>query len=285
MGMNVHALLKAVSPIAGAIILAACAHDELKVSQGADRPTSKNVTIGTAATSRVDTTAGPKAGAEAQSATHADTSLTPDRSEWRPKMPMIRTGSCPGEDCSYGYLVTACEDLQLLATDLSGAKPTGITVHKGDTATLETGNLHLLEPGIVVMKRDYAITDIVDESNEYKAPLADTLRFFVGDTVYVLDYLELGAWNWWYRGKPGSGDEFWTGVLQRSYGPGDENRPAVSVSRPRGEWWYKLDVDSSNNGGWVRAGRGWWVELNFVRVDSDWKCGGPPGKSDLSGTQ
>lgn len=196
---------------------------------------------------------------------------------------MVREGSCPGEDCTYGYLVTACEDLQLLSTDSSGSKPTGIVVHKGDTVTLVTGNLHLLQPGIVVMKRDHAITDVIDEGSDYKAPLPDTLRFFAGDTVYVLDYLELGDWNWWYRGKPGSGAEFWTGPLQRSFGPGDEKRPAISILRPRGEWWYKLQVDSDSDRGWVRAGPGWWVDLNFVRVDSDWKCGGQPGKSDLSG--
>jgi len=196
---------------------------------------------------------------------------------------MVLAGSCPGEDCTYGYLVAACEDIPLVTTDSSGAKPTGIIVYKGDTVTLVTGNLHLLEPGIAVMKRDYAITDIVDD--DYKAPRPDTLRFFAGDTVYVLDYLELGSWNWWYRGKPGSGGEFWTGVLQRSHSRDDDKKPAVSISSPRGEWWYKLQVDTSDEGGWVRAARGWWVDLRFVSLSSGWKCGGPPGKSDVSVAQ
>ena len=65
----------------------------------------------------------------------------------------------------------------------------------------------------------------------------DTLRFFAGDTLYVLNYLDLGSWDWWYRGKAGVGQEFWSGALQRSFS-GRENLPAVSISAPRGDWWY-----------------------------------------------
>ena len=262
------------------ILLSGWAHDELKVEQGGQLPPSKTVIVAAAANSQADTAGEAKEAATSQPTNPGDTLPTPDRSQWRPKMPMVRAGSCPGEDCTYGYLVVACEDLPLLSTDSVRAKPLGTALHKGDTATLVTGNLHILEPGIVLMKRDYAITDVVDE--DYKAPRPDTLRFFSGDTVYVLDYLELGAWNWWYRGKPGGGDEFWTGVLQRSHGPGDEKKPAVAISKPRGEWWYQLQIDAGNEGGWIRVERGWWVELKFVRLDSDWKCGGRPGKSDVS---
>ena len=195
---------------------------------------------------------------------------------------MVRVGACPGEDCTYGNLVTACESLPLVATDSVGAKPTGVVVHRGDTVTLATGNLHLIEPGIVLVKRDYAITDVVDESADYKAPRSDTLRFVAGDTVYVLNYLELGAWEWWYRGKPGSGDEFWTGAFQRSYGPGDDQRPAVAISKPRGEWWYKLQVGTDGEGGWMRGGRGRWIDRKFIPLNSDWKCGSDPADSDES---
>lgn len=281
--MRITTLSKAAFLTTTALFSAGCAHDESKVAQPGNVRVSNDVAVTTAGKGQVDTAGELRLQAEAQQSSPAETLPTPDRSQWRPRMPMVRAGSCPGEDCTYGYVVQACEDLPLVETDSSGAKPTGIIVHKGDSATLVTGNLHLLQPGIVVMKRDYTITDLVDESSDYKAPRPDTLRFFAGDTVYVLDYLELGAWNWWYRGKLASGDEFWTGVLQRSYGPGDDERPAVSISRPRGEWWYKLQVNANSEGGWVRAGRGWWVELKFV--NGDWKCGGPPGDSDLSGTQ
>lgn len=279
--MKISASFKA-ALLTGSVVLLACSHDELKVGQGGRTSAASNVTVAGSANNQVDTAGELRAATASQPVGPTDTLPTPDRSQWRPKMPMVRAGSCPGEDCTYGNLVVACEDLSLLSTDSLGARPLGITVHKGDTVTLVTGNLHLLEPGIVLMKRDYAITDIIDVSSDYKAPRPDTLRFVAGDTVYVLDYLELGAWNWWYRGKPGSGDEFWTGVLQRSHGPVDDNRPAVAISRPRGEWWYQLQVDTNKEGGWVRAARGWWVDLKFVSLNSDWKCGGPPGKSDVS---
>jgi len=282
--MTISVLFKPVVLTSCVLLFAGCTRDELKPAQGGSVPASKNGTVVGAGNTPVETAGELKAPAKAQSASRADTLPTPDRSQWRPRMPMVRVGSCPGEDCSYGNLVTACEDLPLVSTDSIGAKPTGFIVHKGDTVTLATGNLHLLEPGIVVMKRDYAITDIIDQSSDYKAPRPDTLRFFAGDTVYVLDYLELGAWNWWYRGKPGSDDEFWTGAFQRSYGPEDDQRPGVAILKPRGEWWYKLQVDADDEGGWMRGGRGRWVDRRFISLNSDWKCGSDPadsGESDL----
>lgn len=280
--MHINVFLKPVFLTTFVLLSAGCTHDELKVSQEGAAPASTNVPGASAGNSPGDSAGELQAIPEPQPTSRADTLPTPDRSQWRPRMPMVRIGSCPGESCTYGNLVSACQDLPLVATDSIGAKPTGIVVHKGDTVTLVTGNLHLLEPGIVVMKRDYAITDITDESFDYKAPRPDTLRFFAGDTVYVLDYLELGDWNWWYRGKLGSGGEFWTGAFQRSYGPGDDRRPAVAISKSRGEWWYKLQVDASSEGGWMRGGRGRWVDRRFVSLNSDWKCGSGPTDSDES---
>ena len=280
--MKINAFFKSGFLPASVLLFSGCTHDELKLPQGSSVPTSKSVTVAAAGNSQVDTASELKAIVEGQLPGRGDTLATPDRSQWRPRMPMVRVGSCPGEDCTYGSLVTACQDLPLAASDSIRAKPACVVVHKGDTVTLVTGNLHLLEPGIVVMRRDYAITDIFDESSDYKAARPDTLRFYAGDTVYVLNYLELGAWDWWYRGKPGSGDEFWTGAFQRSYGPGDDQRPAVAISKPHGEWWYKLQVDTGSEGGWIRGGRGRWVDRKFIPLNSDWKCGSDPADSDES---
>jgi len=188
-------------------------------------------------------------------------------------MPMVRTGACPGESCVYGYPVVACRNLSFRASDSFDTEEIGVFA-KGDTAILVTGNLHLTEPGIVLIKRDHAVTDIEYDGESY-GPAKDTLRFFAGDTLYVLDYLELGSWNWWYRGKAGASEEFWTGPLQRSFELGDEQRPAISISAPRGAWWYMLRSRSGAEG-WVRTDvEGWWGERNFVRTDrDDWKC--PP---------
>ena len=188
-------------------------------------------------------------------------------------MPMLRAGSCEGEDCTYGVPVVACRDLTLLAADSLRAKQSGF-VHRGDTVTLVTGNLRLFEPGIVLIKRDYAITNYSDGEGGTGRPRSDTLRFYAGDTLYVLDYLELGDWNWWYRGKAGSGAEFWTGPLQRVFEAGDDQRPAVSISKPRGEWWYKLQRDPRSEAGWIRASDSDRSEdWEFVRLHADATCG------------
>lgn len=234
--------------------------------------TQASTVSATTATETVDSSADHTAGAGKPKIADGDTLPRRDHSKWRPGMPMVRAGACPGESCYYGYPVVACQDLPLRSTDSFAAKEIG-TVTKGDTATLVTGNLHLTEPGIVLIKRDYAITDIEDGGESY-GPAKDTLRFFAGDTLYVLDYLELGSWSWWYRGKEGAGNEFWSGPLQRSFA-GKKNLPAVSISEPRGEWWYELRSRTGSDG-WVRTnGKGWWEERKFVRSDrDDWKCPG-----------
>ena len=62
-------------------------------------------------------------------------------------------------------------------------------------------------------------------------PRRDTLHFFAGDTVYILTYLELGSWGWGYRGRAGSGDEFWSGSFLRYSGRhGDPERPAITIA-------------------------------------------------------
>jgi len=189
---------------------------------------------------------------------------------------MVKVRACVGEGCHYDYPVVACQDLLLRASDSLDAKEIQ-TLRKGDTATLVTGNLHLTEPGIVLIKRDYALTDIeldYEKDGKWSMPARDTLRFFAGDTLYVLNYLDLGRWEWWYRGNPGAGDEFWSGPLQRSFSS-RRDLPAVSISEPRGDWWYKLRGRSGSEG-WIRtAGEGWWQEKKFVETASgEWKC--PP---------
>jgi hypothetical protein len=190
---------------------------------------------------------------------------------------MVRVGLCPGESCEYGYSVVACEDLRLRTSEAANAEEI-LTVRKGDTATVVTGNLHLIAPGIVLIKRDYAVTDIdLDyerDDGKTSMPATDTLRFFAGDTLYVLNYLDLGAWDWWYRGKAGAGEEFWSGPLQTTFS-GRKDLPAVSISEPRGDWWYKLRTQSGSEG-WIRTPRdGWWEEKKFVETASgNWKC--PP---------
>lgn len=200
-----------------------------------------------------------------------------DHSTWRPQMPMVMAGACPGESCGYGFDVVACEALKLQAADSLGAKDV-LTLAKMDTATLVTGNYHVTQPGLVLLRRDYVQSDIelLEETSEGKTtmPRRDTLRFFAGDTVYILTYLELGSWRWWYRGKAGSGDEFWSGSLQRYWGRhGDPERPAITIAEGRGEWWYRLRSRLGSEG-WLRITRdSAWAGGMVAPVNSDdWKC-------------
>ncbi len=179
-----------------------------------------------------------------------------------PPLPYIVRGSCEGEDCSYGYEAVACKFVDLMASDTTNKTVVG-KVKNGDTVTVQTGNFHVVSPGIVVMKRDYAITDKMDEGTSY-GPRQDTLRFFAGDTVYVLDRGELGWWTWWYRGKRQSENEFWSGPAQTAFG--DEELPAVSFSRPRGQMWYQVRTKSGVEGWWE------WEHGEFAHVGADVGC-------------
>lgn len=270
--MKQHTRLSAILLPAVAVLIVGCTKSEISAEQrGSDTVPTPGVAASTA-TSQVNSPSDSSATGETQPTARVDTLPTPDRSQWRPKMPMVLAGSCPGEDCTYGNLVIACEGLRLVATDSAGAKQTGVRIHKGDTVTLATGNFHLMEPGTVLIQRDYIVTDYSDIDTGASGPRPDTLRFFAGDTLYVLDYLELGGWKWSYRGRVGASEEFWTGPLQRVRGPGRDKLPAISVSSPRGEWWYKLQVDTADEGGWIRVAAGWWRDKKFVAIDSDWKC-------------
>ena len=262
-----------------------CTQGEINVDQAGGNTPPKGVVSTVSVKGQVDTAIDRRPTEELAPGGNADSLPTPDRSQWRPRMPMIRVGSCPGEDCTYGNLVVACEHLSLVASDSLGAKQTGTTIHKGDTVTLVTGNLHLIEPGIVLIKRDYEITKYPNPEGGPQRPRRDTLRFVAGDTLYVLDYVELGEWNWWYRGKAGDGEEFWTGVGERAFSPEDEHAPAIAITKPRGEWWYKLQKDGESEGGWVQGGRGRFVDRKFLSLVTDWKCGSDPQDSDLRPTE
>lgn len=185
-------------------------------------------------------------------------------SGYRPKLPFIIRGSCEGEDCAYPYQIVACRTLALTSSDTTDKTEAG-TVKEGDTVSVQTGNWHVLEPGIVVMTRDYAITDKFYDGESY-GPREDTLRFFARDTVYLLDRGELGDWTWWYRGKKQSEQEFWSGPAQSSSLP-PEGPAAVSFSRPGGEMWFQLNARNGASGWWK------WEKGRTTYVGGDVACG------------
>jgi hypothetical protein len=168
-------------------------------------------------------------------------------------MPLVIERFCQGESCSVEYPALACAPVELRAAAADSAAVVA-RVRRGDTVDVRTRNLHVLEPGRVVVRRDFALTWDVDAEGD-RSPRQDTLRFTAGDTVYLLHYHELGSWAWWHRGRTASGSEFWAGPEDGDLGGAifsDDASLAVGLSQPRTEDWWHV-VPRSGRPGWWRA--------------------------------
>src|SRR5262245_41763222 len=118
-----------------------------------------------------------------------------------PPMPRYLEGYCEGESCGFDYNVIACKRLTLRSEDSRSARAVG-SIPPADTAHVVTGSIRVTAPGIVILSRD----TLLATDDDY--PRTDTLRLARGDTVYVLEYHELGYWTLWYHGKLTEGIEF-----------------------------------------------------------------------------
>ena len=169
-----------------------------------------------------------------------------------PPMPQRFIGYCEGENCSFGCRAVALSPVALLTRDERGA-PVSAHLSVGDTVTIETGNLAVLEPGIVVLLRDTVIQSYPDSAGA--AERSSVMRFARGDTLHLLAYIELGRWHWWYRGRRSSGEEFWSGKLQRHSGPGRGNLAALIRSEPVADRWRFLVAGDGRKGWWLARDR------------------------------
>ena len=171
-----------------------------------------------------------------------------------PPMPRYLEGYCEGESCGFDYKVVACKRLTLRSGDMRSARDVGALV-SGDTASVLTGSIRVTSPGIVLIRRD----TLLATDDDY--PRTDTLKLVRGDTVYVLEYHELGYWTLWYRGRLTEGIEFWNGPGQNYFGKGRDSLPAYSPTRPTTETWLKL-----------RSGKteGWWLREDGGVRRPDW---------------
>lgn len=169
-------------------------------------------------------------------------------------MPRYLEGYCEGESCGFDYSVIACKRLTLRSGDSRSARSVGL-IATADTARVVTGSIRVTDPGIVILSRD----TLLATDDDY--PRTDTLRLARGDTVYVLEYHELGYWTLWYRGKLTEGIEFWNGPGQNYFGKGRDSLPAFSPTRPTTETWLKL-----------RSGKaeGWWLREEGAVRRPDW---------------
>ncbi|HKP28404.1 MAG TPA: hypothetical protein VJU15_03340, partial [Gemmatimonadales bacterium] len=142
-----------------------------------------------------------------------------------PPMPRYLEGYCEGESCGFDYKVVACKRLTLRNGDTGSARTAGSLV-PGDSASVVTGSIRVTAPGVVIVRRDTLL------ATDDGYPRADTLRLESGDTVYVLEYHELGYWTLWYHGTLTEGIEFWNGPGQNYFGKGRDSLPAFSPTRP-----------------------------------------------------
>jgi hypothetical protein len=170
-------------------------------------------------------------------------------------MPRRLQGYCEGESCGFDYRIVACSSLTLRERDAGGARVSG-TLRAGDTAVVTTGNVEVLAPGIVVLQRDTTL------ATEDGAARSDTLLLARGDTVYVLEYRELGHWTLWYKGRLTDGIEFWNGPGQAFFGVGRDSLPGRSLRAPASMTWLHL-----RGPGGVQ---GWWLQEPEHIVRPDW---------------
>ncbi|HXQ77903.1 MAG TPA: hypothetical protein VN797_06840 [Gemmatimonadaceae bacterium] len=187
----------------------------------------------------------------------ADTGIRAD-SSGHLVLPIVLVNACEGEDCETQFTALACGDA-VLRTEPSVKAPVVARVARGDTVEVRRTDLHIISPGIVILRRAYVLdSDASDDPDQSRIPRADTLRFAAGDTLYLLRYLELGSWLWW-RGRPSSGSEFWAGPAGEGYGGAThrtDSSLAIARSQPKIDVWWLIERQGATSAWWLRDSRG-----------------------------
>ena len=162
----------------------------------------------------------------------------------RPAPPLIREGSCEGEDCLVAFSALACADAVLRSAPADDAPPVA-RIAQGDTVDVTRTDIHVLRPGLVIVRDTFTMTEAYTPE--------DTLRFAPGDTLHLLQYIQLGAWSWWRNGREEGGEEFWAPPPDARAGglvaAGDSAR-GVARSHPEVAWWWQVAL--------AGGGTGWW---------------------------
>ncbi|HEY2853415.1 MAG TPA: hypothetical protein VGJ18_11245 [Gemmatimonadaceae bacterium] len=173
-------------------------------------------------------------------------------SRGRLAFPMILDSTCEGEDCETTFAALACDDVVLQAAPSTTAAIVA-RIKRGDTLNVRRTDLHVLRPGIVVLKRNYVLDSSTDEEGS-RSPRPDTLHFAAGDTVYLVQYLGLGSWEWWHRGRTSSGGEFWAGPVNAHRGGvarSKDSTIAVGRSHPVSQAWWLIQRRTGQVGWWA----------------------------------
>ena len=167
--------------------------------------------------------------------------------------PIVFEASCEGEGCQTSFEARACAAVELRARS-DAASPVVARLAEGDSVPVRRTDLHIVQPGIVVVKKAIVRKSEPSMDDDQPMPRSDTLRFAAGDTVYLLQYEQLGWWSYWWKGKSIDGAGFWGAV-----GDGDalgvrasDTSQAVARSQPVIERWWLLG-DDTHSMGWWRA--------------------------------
>lgn len=182
----------------------------------------------------------------------ADTGARTD-SLGRLQFPIILGSSCEGEDCETSFKGLACDNAVLRASP-SATAPVSARILRGDTLNVRRTDLHVLHPGIVVMKREHVVDSDADSETGESIPRTDTLRLAPGDTVFLLQYGALGSWEWWYRGRTSFGNEFWAGPPDGHLGGAIDLKDtsiAVARSQPKIQGWWLIQRRNGDVGWWA----------------------------------
>ena len=169
-----------------------------------------------------------------------------------PAFPIVIDSACEGEDCEAAFAALACGGASLHAAPFAGAAIVA-RIRRGESLDVRRTDLHILRPGIVVLKRDYVLASDADGETAARIPRSDTLRFTAGDTVYLLRYLEVGAWEWWYHGRRSTGMEFWAGPADAELGgvtQSGDSTIAVGRSHPKVQPWWLVHRHRGEVGWW-----------------------------------
>src|SRR5207237_2991953 len=114
--------------------------------------------------------------------------------------PWIAKSVCPGEYCQFGTW-RACTTLVARNAKQRDA-PVIFTIRRGEEFTAVDGDVHVEVPGVVVFR--YATANPPMEVHD------DSIRFTPADTLFLLNEFSEGYLNWWFRGRAGTGRQFWT---------------------------------------------------------------------------
>ena len=187
--------------------------------------------------------------------------------------PAIHEESCEGESCMARFPVRACRDVALLAQPLDGAD-VRLALRAGDSADVRT-DVHLRRPGIVILRRDFVLSDDVEVTDpRYSEPREDTIRFAAGDTLYLLQYGELGSWVAWFRGTRLYLMEFWGGEVQAERGPRDSAQAevAVGVRAPDIAYWWRVTLPDGRMGWWRNDESSALIPAGEYGAKWGWEC-------------